>query len=209
LRIGQRLRVPDRGGAYVTYEMPKESQESTGASESDQDSSTKSTQAETDRDTAGDGEAIKVHVVRRGENLSIIARRYGLSVDELLRLNKLSRRAVLRVGQQLRLKDEPESVNSSRSTQSASRKTVKGPRKSSAAKMIAARTPHRKTTVRQAAMAKIEVDKSRRHTVRRGETLSEIAARYRVPMAHIARKNDLRKGAHLLAGTELVIPARR
>lgn len=41
------------------------------------------------------------HVVRRGENLSSIAKKYGVSVQELKRLNNLDRRSVLKVGARL------------------------------------------------------------------------------------------------------------
>ncbi len=44
------------------------------------------------------------HRVRSGENLSVIARRYGVSVATLTRLNNLTTRSVLRVGQNLRIR---------------------------------------------------------------------------------------------------------
>lgn len=44
------------------------------------------------------------HRVRRGENLSVIARRYGVRVSTLTRLNNISVNTTLRVGQQLRIR---------------------------------------------------------------------------------------------------------
>jgi LysM repeat protein len=44
----------------------------------------------------------RYHVVRRGDTLSAIARRYGTSVQRLCRLNRISQRSVLRVGQRIR-----------------------------------------------------------------------------------------------------------
>ncbi|MDN3604548.1 M23 family metallopeptidase [Belliella kenyensis] len=44
------------------------------------------------------------HRVRSGENLSVIARRYGVSVATLTRLNGLTTRSVLRVGQNLKIR---------------------------------------------------------------------------------------------------------
>jgi murein DD-endopeptidase MepM/ murein hydrolase activator NlpD len=44
------------------------------------------------------------HRVRSGENLSIIARRYGVRVSTITRLNNISTNSVLRVGQRLRIK---------------------------------------------------------------------------------------------------------
>ena len=43
----------------------------------------------------------KVHVVSQGDNLSTIARRYGVTVTELARANRLDARKVLRVGARL------------------------------------------------------------------------------------------------------------
>lgn len=44
----------------------------------------------------------RYHVVRRGDTLSAIARRYGTTVQRLCRLNRISQRGVLRVGQRIR-----------------------------------------------------------------------------------------------------------
>ena len=42
------------------------------------------------------------HKVRKGENLSIIARKRGVSVNTLYRLNKMNSRTVLQIGQRIR-----------------------------------------------------------------------------------------------------------
>lgn len=44
------------------------------------------------------------HRVRSGENLSTIARRYGVRVSTLTRLNNISTNSILRVGQRLRIR---------------------------------------------------------------------------------------------------------
>ncbi len=44
---------------------------------------------------------MKVHTVQRGDTLSSIAARYGVSVGELIALNDLDDRNVIRVGQRL------------------------------------------------------------------------------------------------------------
>ena len=41
------------------------------------------------------------HVVAKGETLTSIARRYGLTVDRLVQVNKISKQAPLQVGQKL------------------------------------------------------------------------------------------------------------
>ncbi|WP_143960985.1 M23 family metallopeptidase [Litoribacter populi] len=44
------------------------------------------------------------HRVRSGENLGVIARRYGVSINQIARLNGISTRSVIRVGQRLKIK---------------------------------------------------------------------------------------------------------
>lgn len=46
----------------------------------------------------------KTHRVRSGENLWIIARKYGTSVDNLCRLNNLTETSVIQIGQVIRLR---------------------------------------------------------------------------------------------------------
>jgi hypothetical protein len=48
--------------------------------------------------------AVAYHKVKKGENLGSIARKYGVSVNQLTRLNGISTRTILRVGQNLRIK---------------------------------------------------------------------------------------------------------
>jgi murein DD-endopeptidase MepM/ murein hydrolase activator NlpD len=48
--------------------------------------------------------AAAYHRVKRGENLGSIARRYGVSVSQITKLNGISSRSILRIGQSLRVK---------------------------------------------------------------------------------------------------------
>lgn len=146
LRVGQKLKVQDRGGSYVAYEMPKVNTASPAPASQSAATATEMANAApdlkeiqgpnatpaaaeaspakaaamaggTEADVAvsevqdpnqtEQAEPVKeTHVVRRGENLTTIARKYGLTVAELRRLNRLNNRAVLRAGQTLRLRDE-------------------------------------------------------------------------------------------------------
>ena len=45
---------------------------------------------------------IRFHIVRSGDTLWKISRRYGVSISELCRLNKISRKKILRIGQRIR-----------------------------------------------------------------------------------------------------------
>ena len=52
---------------------------------------------------AAEGDAIKTHKIRRGDSLSKIASKYGVSINQLCKLNGISRRTTLRVGRTLRV----------------------------------------------------------------------------------------------------------
>ena len=52
---------------------------------------------------ASKSKSAKTHYVRRGENLTRIARKYGVSLSSLLRTNSMSSRSVLKVGTRLRI----------------------------------------------------------------------------------------------------------
>jgi len=59
-------------------------------------------------------QGMKYHTVRRGENLSVIARRYGISIALLKRQNNIGRRALIRVGDRLKVGHTPSSQKSYR-----------------------------------------------------------------------------------------------
>lgn len=44
------------------------------------------------------------------------------------------------------------------------------------------------------------------HVVRKGDTLTEIAHKYRVPIRELARHNQLNRRARIPVGARLVIP---
>lgn len=120
---------------------------------------------------------VKYHKVKRGETLSIIARRYGVSVSTLKKWNGL-RSSRLKTGQRLRIntyqrvakKEEPETVQEELAENKVEQPVEK---------------PN--TTVQQS----VDVD-TKYHTVRRGETLGLIAEHYGVTVSRLKDWNDLR-----------------
>lgn len=89
IRVGQRLNVPEK-------DLP----------------SSRSYRPRNPVNVSEDG----YHIVRSGENLSIIARKYGLSVSELKRINNIGRRSLIRVGQRLKVSDSPTTRTNYRSS---------------------------------------------------------------------------------------------
>jgi membrane-bound lytic murein transglycosylase D len=125
------------------------------------------------------------HRVRRGETLSMIARRYGVSNAALAKANKIRPTSKLEVGQVLRIPGSGAAVRVAESSPPAS-----------AAKASAAGSAAKKK-----APAAV-----RSHTVKRGETLSSIARRTGVPVKSLAAANGLSSNYRVRAGQKLRIP---
>ena len=131
------------------------------------------------------GGRVRYHKVKKGETLSGIAKRYGVSQAKLKQWNHLSSSKV-RTGQKLRVVT-PASGGSQRvaSTESAAERRQHAKGAGTDATRVATRT----------------------HKVKRGETLSGIASRYGVTMDSIRQSNGL-KSSSLQAGRTLKIPPR-
>ena len=135
-------------------------------------------------DDAQGGKA-RYHTVKKGETLSGIARRYGVSSARLKQWNHLSGSQV-RAGQKLRVV-VPAGGSAQRLASSES---------------AAERRQHAKGAGSDAARAA-----ARTHKVKKGETLSSIATRYGVTVDSIRQANGLRTTS-VKAGQSLRIPVR-
>jgi membrane-bound lytic murein transglycosylase D len=133
-----------------------------------------------------------VVTVERGETLASIAERFGVSPQDLMRWNRLKSPRVTR-GMRLKIRtDEAASLEAS-SEDSVQIATLKPPR--SAKKSGAAAAKHHERGA--AAQAT--------HTVRSGETLSEIARQHGVSVAALKRANGL-SGSIIRKGQRLRLP---
>lgn len=178
LRVGMHVRVPDAGGEGYHY-----------ATEADETKAKRqSASVEAAVATGDDSNAASVegdyHVIRRGENLSSISKQYGVPVDELLKMNNITKKTVLRSGQKIRVR-----IDSSERSAVTKGHTIR----------VAKRGAVKLTTKHMAASAV-------RHRISRGETLTSIAARYRVPLQKLAQANNLKPGHKVIVGQNLIIP---
>jgi membrane-bound lytic murein transglycosylase D len=121
------------------------------------------------------------HVVRRGETLSDIAKQYGVSVTTLARRNNLGPKRRLQVGQSLVIPGSG-SMLADTDEQNTGRETKSAPRRSSPG--------------------------DENYTVRRGETLWDLAKRFGTTTSAIRRSNSMGATEQLLAGQTITIPGR-
>src|SRR5690606_63094 len=121
----------------------------------------------------------RTYVVKRGDTLSGIARRYGVSTRALASANGIRKPSQLHVGRRLRIPGGAGGVE--REVVVANEAAPRAPARA------AASTTH--------------------HTVRRGETLASIARRYGVSTSALASANGMRNPNQIVVGQRLTIPA--
>lgn len=184
LRVGQSVKVPDQGGEGIHYVT-------------EEDAQTGSVKPASATMLSGTDD---FHVVRRGENLSTIAQRYGVSIDELKKLNNLSSRALIHKGQKLKIR--PESARKSASPTKKRQAIALAQFKSNSNKGKA-RFVQRELPVSR---ARTVAGYSKKHVVRRGETLYDVSKRYGVALNRLAKANNLRVNYRVMAGEKLLIP---
>ncbi len=161
---------------------------------------------------------VKRHKVKRGETLSKIAAKYGVTVGEIkkwngMRKNTVARGKVLKINTYQRVAtgkkktvEQPEAVAVAQVADTAA--VAVAAADSSAIKEAPATPAPKVTPVKAAPKAKqpAPAQKYRYHTVKKGESLSTIARRYKgVSIADIQRANSI-KGSNIRAGQKLKIP---
>jgi len=119
------------------------------------------------------------HIVKKGETPARIAKAYAVSLEDLRRWNNLSRNASLRPGQALRIhaRQQTEAQAALRTPQALDTRTIQGG------------------------------SVTKRHVVRPGDTLWNIAKAYAVSLEDLRRWNNLSGKASLRPGQELEIRA--
>lgn len=133
------------------------------------------------------------HTVRRGETLSAIAATYHVDATRLARDNGIGSKRPLRRGMVLSIHSRGRSA-----PVVAAEITSDDPRASTAY------VPPRRIGLPATLEGKSDPDGRMKHTVRRGETLAQIAEKYGVTVAEIRRWNRLESSA-VASGTRLKI----
>ncbi|MDH4228683.1 MAG: LysM peptidoglycan-binding domain-containing protein [Nitrospirota bacterium] len=152
------------------------------------------------------------HVVRRGENLGLIARRYRVGVDEIIAANRLRNPSRLAVGQTLDIpgrRTTPPTVGRRPDLLAAASVSPPAttPAPAPAPTPVAADRPVEAVAAPPSVPAPPTPVAVRRHVVTRGEYLVAIARNYGVTLEALVRANQLDPGRALWVGQALVIPA--
>ena len=116
------------------------------------------------------------HVVKKKESLASIAKKYGVNAEDVARLNHLTVKSRIKVGQELVVPARP------------------------GVAILASVAPE----VEPSAPAAAPRTATKTHTVKSGDTLSGIAEKYDVTVAELQKLNGIR-GAKILAGQKLKV----
>ena len=144
-------------------------------------------------DRKPDRQAAFGYRVRRGDTLGGIARRFGSSVAELQRANRLPRADRIYIGQRLRI------------PQRGAGRSAPAPVQRAALEAPGATAPP--SSGPEVASSVGQTIKETVHVVRRGESLHRIARKYGTSVQTLTAANNLRRPDLIHAGQRLVIPA--
>ena len=179
---------------------------------------------------------VKTHIVGRGESIRDIARQYGVSATDIKRWNQL-RRGKVKEGDELKIevfervspenvkvvaasqlaqvspqelrdaavKDDSSVKETAPATAATSSKGASQKPKASTKSTPAQTKPAQTKTQKAAAPAKAA---STTYTVRKGDTLGKIAAKYGTTVAALQSANGMGKSTNLQIGKTLKIPAK-
>ena len=199
LRVGQKLKLT---GEVPAVETPKTVEKQTTASNNSTD----------------------IHVVKSGETLNSIARKYHLQLNYLAELNNLSRTANVRVGQRLKIEGDVDSApiktetvaakpqaTSSRATEAY--KVKSGESLNSIASRAGMSVSELATLNNLSPRAGLQVGQTiqipkliSQYTVKRGDTLIGLASRYGMDTSQLAELNDIKPNTQLRIGDVIKVP---
>jgi membrane-bound lytic murein transglycosylase D len=146
------------------------------------------------------------HTVQRGETVSTIAKKYGMSSADIFDVNKISRKTKLRIGSTLVIPIQSKSVAA---VVQAQRKKEIEDRERAITLREARRTTSSRASAAKLTVQKKDYEPSGRskivYTVNKGETIGHIAEWFHVRSSDIRNWNNIPYGRHIYAGQHLKI----
>ncbi len=146
--------------------------------------------------TAQSSDDYIVHTIKHGEVISVLAKKYNVTVEEIIQLNKLGPNPILHVGDKVRL---PLNAHLSPTADT----TVPAAPVAQPVTVNKAPAPLKKDTVLQAPP---KTPNYVMHTIEHGEVLSVLAKKYNVTVAEIAELNKLGTNPILHVGERIKLP---
>lgn len=143
------------------------------------------------------------HKVAPGESLWKISQQYGIPVAELAAANGMKRDSSVRIGQVLVIPGPAAAAPRQKERPAMEKMPV-----ATAEAGIGVKTPAKgaKAEARETGEKAQAPGAVKRHVVQKGETLSSIAKRYRVPLRKLVEANKIDDPGKIKAGRSLVIP---
>lgn len=157
--------------------------------------------------------AARVHTISKNDTPASIAKRYGVTTDQLLRHNGIRDSRSLKIGQKLKVPGTAKVASSSGSapvTSARSSKAAPLPGSKGAAPLPSTAKSGKPQVVAsakaKAPSPKSAASRSKVHTVGRGDTPASIAKRYNTTADAVLKANGLRDARGLMPGQKLQIP---
>lgn len=165
----------------------------------------------------------RIHRVRRGQNLTSIARRYGTSIRKIKKLNRLRSNRIY-VGQKLRVKGRKKLLVRTAKRRPTTHRVKRGENLSRISKKYNVSVSRLKKinglkrskifvgqrlklTAGKRSIAKAKSKKTRRYKIRRGDNLAKIARRFGTTISRLKKLNNL-KSSKILRGQTLVVASK-
>ena len=140
--------------------------------------------------TAWASTSVKTHTVRKGESLGVIARKYGVSVEQLRKLNNIKGNN-LAVGKKIKVETQIQSA-----VAAAPKSQPKPQPKSQPVAVVDSSKTNQQVVLNQTSTAL--------HTVSKGETLNQLSQKYQVSVDDLKTWNSL-EGSSIKIGAQLIV----
>ncbi len=183
--------------------------------------------AKKEKSSAKTSEEYLVHRVQKGENPSIIAKKYHVSVEDIRRANSIRNVKSLQVGQKLKIPTNGKNLEMASATKTISHKIRKGDTLASIAQQYHVSVETLKSYNRIKKANRLQVGqiikvpaksikvasatgtssdkKMRTYRVKRGDSLSKIAASFGVSVSQLQQWNNFDSGTLLHPGSRITV----
>lgn len=143
------------------------------------------------------------YTVKRGDSLSVIAKKHGTTTEEVRKRNGLKRGQPIKIGQIIKVTDNiffPIRKKESEKRQTKRVKKKPAHKKVSKKKIVKKKITYRKSTKKTIKKGKVE------YTIKAGDTLFIIARKHHTTVKEVREANDMEINALIKVGQKLQVP---